>query len=84
MPNPGPSPEPNLQFRAYIEEAAHRSLELRQVIDRIVELRPHDKSIHSLDQIADVLMAKLSALSIRGARSSGRPTSAMKSSKMDA
>jgi hypothetical protein len=78
MPNPGPAPDHNLKLRTYIEEAATRSMELRQVIDRIVELRPHDKSIQNLDQIADVLMAKLSALSIRVARSSGRPVSAMK------
>ena len=41
--------------------------------DRIVELRPDDKSIQKLDQIVDVLVVKLSALSIRATRSSGKP-----------
>lgn len=73
MPIPGPPPDYNLKFRTYIEEAASRSKELRQVTDRIVELRPDDKSIQKLDQIVDVLVVKLSALSIRATRSSGKP-----------
>jgi hypothetical protein len=63
----------NLEFRTYIEEAGTRSKELRQVIDRIVELRPHDKSIQKLDQTIDVLAVQLSATAIRAARSSVKP-----------
>jgi hypothetical protein len=72
----GPTPNDNLEFRKHIEEAATRSKELRQVIDRIVELRPHDKSIQNLDQKVDVLVVKLSAVSIRASRSSGKSVSA--------
>jgi len=79
MPTPGPAPDHNLKFRTYIEEAATRSKELRQVMDRIVELRPHDKSIQKLDQIVDVLVVKLSAVSIRAARSSAKHGSVVKS-----
>jgi hypothetical protein len=78
MSTPGPAPEDNLEFRTYIEEAATRLRDLRQVIDRIVELRPHDKSTQNLDQIVDVLEAKLSAAAIRAARSSPKPISPVK------
>ena len=79
MSTPGPAADHNLEFLKYIEEAATRSKELRQVMDRIVELRPHDKSIQKLDQIVDVLVVKLSAVSIRATRSSGKPVSGIKS-----
>jgi hypothetical protein len=55
----------NLEFRTYIDEAAARSKELRRVIVRIVELRPHDKSIQKVDDIVDVLVVKLSTAAIR-------------------
>jgi hypothetical protein len=75
MSSPGPAPDHNLEFRTYIDEAATLLKELRQVIDRIVELRPHEKSTQNLDQIVDVLEAKLSAAAIRAARSSPKPIS---------
>jgi hypothetical protein len=54
-------------LRTLIEQAASRSRELRQVVDRIVEISPKDKGIQDLDQFVDVLMTKLSAASIRAA-----------------
>jgi hypothetical protein len=75
MSTHGSTPDHNLEFRTYIEEASTLSKELRQVIDRIVELRPHDKSIQKLDETIDVLAAQLSATAIRAARSSGKPRS---------
>jgi hypothetical protein len=52
-------------LRALIEQAESRTRELRQVVDRIVELSPKDKGIQDLDQFVDVLLVKLSAASIR-------------------
>ena len=52
-----------------MEQAESRSRELRQIVDRIVELSPKDKGIQDLDQFVDVLLVKLSAASIRSARS---------------
>lgn len=56
-------------FRNLIEQAESRSRELRQIVDRIVELSPKNKGIQDLDQFVDVLLVKLSAASIRAARS---------------
>jgi hypothetical protein len=55
-------------LRNLIEQAEGRSRELRQVVDRIVELSPMDKGIQDLDQFVDVLLVKLSAASIRAAK----------------
>jgi hypothetical protein len=55
-------------LRALIQEAESRSSELRQILDRIVELSPKDKGVQDLDQFVDVLLVKLSAASIRIAR----------------
>jgi hypothetical protein len=63
-----PNPDQSLALRTCIEEAADRSTELRHAIDRIVEVWPNDKFIQELDQLVDVLMAKLSAASIRASR----------------
>jgi hypothetical protein len=64
-------------LRILIEQAESRSRELRQVVDRIVELSPEDKGIQDLDQFVDVLLVKLSAASMRATkppvpRASGR------------
>ena len=58
----------HLALRSLIEQAQSRSRELRQVVDRIVELSPLDKGIQDLDQFVDVLLVKLSAASIRAAK----------------
>jgi hypothetical protein len=55
-------------LHALIEQAESRTRELRQVVDRIVELSPKDKGIQDLDQFVDVLLVKLSAASTRVAR----------------
>jgi hypothetical protein len=75
MSTPSLAADHNLEFLKYIEEEATRSKELRQATDRILELRPHDKSIQKLDHIVDVLVVKLSAVSIRATRSSRKPVS---------
>jgi hypothetical protein len=71
-------PDQSLVFRTFIEEATIRSKELRQTIDRIVEVRPNDKSIQELDQLVDVLVIKLLAVSSRATRTGGKPASAVK------
>jgi hypothetical protein len=50
---------------ALLKQAENRAAELRQIVDRIVELSPRDKGIQDLDQFVDVLLVKLSATSIR-------------------
>jgi hypothetical protein len=55
-------------LRILIEQAESCSRELRQVLDRIVELCPKDKGIQDLDQFVDVLLVKLSAASMRAAK----------------
>jgi len=71
-------PDQCLTLGTYIEEAANRSIELRQVIDRIVELLPDDKSTQELDQLVDVLVVKLSAASIRATRLQSKQVSALR------
>jgi hypothetical protein len=56
-------------LRALIEQAESQSRQLRQIVDRIVELSPKDKGIQDLDQFVDVLLVKLVAASIRAAKS---------------
>jgi hypothetical protein len=70
------SPQDHQQaLRSLIDQAETRSRELRQIVDRIVEILPTDKGIQDLDQFVDVLLVKLSAASIRAARlDSGGPS----------
>jgi hypothetical protein len=55
-------------LRTLIDQAENGSRELRQIVDRIVEILPKDKNIQDLDQFVDVLLVKLSATSIRAAK----------------
>jgi hypothetical protein len=55
-------------LQALIGQAENQSRELRQTVDRIVELSPEDRAIQDLDQFVDVLLVKLSAAQMRSAK----------------
>jgi hypothetical protein len=65
-------------LRTLIDQAEAGSRELRQIVDRIVEILPKDKGIQDLDQFVDVLLAKLSAASIRAAKHDSGGTARLK------